>query len=91
MELRNQILNRTKLFSEYAKVENDVLGALKAPPVSRPWIQDFSAPWLGSGNYLTYGKAEVEAQIKALKDNGIDEYLLWNAGNTYTTGVNYKP
>lgn len=80
-----------KIVSEYAKVENDVLGALKAPPVSRPWIQDFSAPWLGSGNYLTYGKAEVEAQIKALKDNGIDEYLLWNAGNTYTTGVNYKP
>ena len=80
-----------KIVSEYAKVENDVLGALKAPPVSRPWIQDFSAPWLGSGNYLTYGKAEVEAQIKALKDNGIDEYLLWNAGNTYTTDVNYKP
>ena len=80
-----------KVVSEYAKVENDVLGALKTPPVSRPWIQDFSAPWLGSGNYLTYGKAEVEAQIKALKDNGIDEYLLWNAGNTYTSGVNYKP
>ena len=80
-----------KIVSEYAKVENDVLGALKTPPVSRPWIQDFSAPWLGAGNYMSYGKAEVEAQIKALKDNGIDEYLLWNAGNTYTSGVNYKP
>ena len=80
-----------KVVSEYAKVENDVLGGLKAPPVSRPWIQDFSAPWLGSGNYLTYGKAEVDAQIKALKDNGINEYLLWNANNTYTSGVNYKP
>ncbi len=80
-----------KIVSEYAKVENKVLGALDNPPVSRPWIQDFSAPWLGSGNYLRYGKSEVEAQIKALKDNGIDEYLLWNAGNTYTSGVNYKP
>lgn len=80
-----------KIVSEYAKVENDVLGALKSPPVSRPWIQDFSAPWLGSGNYLRYGKAEVEAQIKALKDNDINEYLLWNAGNTYTPGVNYTP
>lgn len=80
-----------KIVAEYSKVENEVLGALENPPVSRPWIQDFSAPWLGTGNYLRYGKAEVEAQIKALKDNGIDEYLLWNAGNNYTTGVNYKP
>lgn len=80
-----------KIVAEYAKVENEVLDALENKPVSRPWIQDFSAPWLGAGNYLKYGKAEVEAQIKALKDNGIDEYLLWNAGNTYTPGVNYTP
>ncbi|MFD1929148.1 putative glycoside hydrolase [Sporosarcina siberiensis] len=79
-----------RLVSEYAKVENEVLGALENPPISRPWIQDFSAPWLGAGNYLKYGKAEVEAQIKGLKDNGIDEYLLWNAGNRYTPGVTYK-
>ncbi|MHA6258453.1 putative glycoside hydrolase [Sporosarcina sp. CAU 1771] len=80
-----------KLVAEYAKVENEVLGALENPPVSRPWIQDFTASWLGSGNYLKYGKNEVEAQIKGLKDNGIDEYLLWNAGNRYSPGVNYKP
>ncbi|SUI99914.1 Uncharacterised protein [Sporosarcina pasteurii] len=80
-----------KLVAEYAKVENEVLGKLENQPVSRPWLQDFTASWLGSGNYLKYGKAEVEAQIKALQDNGINEYLLWNAGNTYSTGVNYKP
>ena len=49
-------------------------------------FKTFTASWLGAGNYLKYGKAEIEAQIKALKDNGIDEYLLWNAGNSYTTG-----
>ena len=80
-----------KLVAEYAKVENEVLGKLENQPVSRPWLQDFTASWLGAGNYTRYGKAEIEAQIKALNDNGIDEYLLWNAGNTYTTGVNYKP
>lgn len=80
-----------KLVSEYAKVENAKLAELDNRPVSRPWIQDFSAPWLGKGNYLRYGKSEVEAQIKGLKDNGIDEYLLWNAGNRYSEGVNYKP
>lgn len=80
-----------RLITEYAKVENTKLGELETPPTSRPWLQDFSAPWLGSGNYLHYGKKEVEAQIKALKDNGIDEYLLWNAGNNYTEGVDYTP
>ncbi len=39
-----------RLVSEYAKVENEVLGALEDPPVSRPWLQDFEAPWLYDGN-----------------------------------------
>ncbi len=56
-----------QLVAEYAKVENEVLGELENRPVSRPWIQDFSASWLGAGNYLKYGKTEVEAQIKGLK------------------------
>jgi hypothetical protein len=59
--------------------------------VSRPWIQDFTASWLGSGNYKSYGKEEVEAQIRALNEQGINEFLLWNASNRYTQGVNYKP
>lgn len=80
-----------RLVTEYAKVETDLLAGLKEAPISRPWIQDFEAPWLYSGPTMKYGKAEVEAQIKALNENGIDEYLLWNAGNTYTKDVNYLP
>ncbi|WP_439644271.1 putative glycoside hydrolase [Halalkalibacter wakoensis] len=80
-----------ELTTEYAKVENKVLGALDNPPVSRPWIQDFTASWLGAGNYKRYGKKEVEEQIRALNEQGIDEFLLWNATNRYTKGVNYKP
>ncbi|WP_047985899.1 putative glycoside hydrolase [Ornithinibacillus californiensis] len=83
-----------RLTEEYAKVENEVLSKLENPPVSRPWIQDFEAPWIyhGTGIPVTqYGKAEVEAQIRALQDNGINEYLLWNAGNTYTENVDYTP
>ncbi|MDB5056085.1 MAG: GTP-binding protein, partial [Bacilli bacterium] len=34
-------------------------------------------------------KHEVDEQIRALKDNGVNEFLLWNAGNTFTPGVNY--
>ncbi|KGP90724.1 GTP-binding protein [Pontibacillus chungwhensis BH030062] len=80
-----------KLVSEYAKVENEVLGKLEDPPTSRPWIQDFEAPWLYSGPTKQYGKAEVEAQIRALNENGIKEFLLWNAGNSYTENVDYTP
>ena len=44
----------------------------------RPWIQDFT---LGPPHY---GPNEVKAQIKALHDLGIHEYLLWNAGCKFT-------
>lgn len=56
-------------------------------PIVRPWIQDFTASWIPG--YIPYGKEEVEAQIRALKDTGIKEFLLWNASNVYTEGVNY--
>lgn len=66
----------------------DELGEQK--PIIRPWIQDFTASWLGSGNYAKYGKKEIEEQIRALKDTNVDEYLLWNASNRYTEGVTHK-
>lgn len=42
-----------------------------------PWLQDFS---LGRD----YGPNEVRAQIKAARDAGADEFLLWDAAVTYT-------
>ncbi|MCZ8512072.1 putative glycoside hydrolase [Paenibacillus filicis] len=63
----------------------DPLGQLK--PVVRPWIQDFTASWVPG--HIKYSKQEIEEQIRALKDNGVDEFLLWNAVNTYTPNVNY--
>ncbi|MCO5296436.1 MAG: putative glycoside hydrolase [Fimbriimonadaceae bacterium] len=43
----------------------------------RPWLQDFS---LG----VKYGKDEVRAQIKAAREMGYSEYLLWNPLGRYT-------
>lgn len=80
-----------RLVQEYAKVENAKLAELDNPPTSRPWIQDFTASYLGAGNYLVYGKKEVEDQIRALNEAGINEFLLWNAGNSYTPNVDYTP
>ncbi|AIQ63533.1 GTP-binding protein [Paenibacillus stellifer] len=66
----------------------DPLGSYK--PTIRPWIQDFTASWLGSGHYVKYGKQQVEDQIRALKEENVDEFLLWNANNRYSAGVDYE-
>lgn len=79
-----------KLVAEYMKVENNLLAGLETPPQSRPWIQDFTASYLGAGNYQNYGAAQVEDQIRALHDAGVNEFLLWDASNSYTEGVNYN-
>lgn len=57
-------------------------------PIIRPWIQDFTATWVKG--HIKYGKHEIEEQIRALNDNGIHEFLLWNASNRYTKGVDYR-
>ncbi|MFD3425453.1 putative glycoside hydrolase [Nocardia fluminea] len=44
-----------------------------------PWLQDFS---LG----VTYGDAELRAQIDATRDAGIDSFFLWNAATRYHGG-----
>jgi hypothetical protein len=45
-----------------------------------PWLQDFS---LG----VHYTATEVLAQEKGARDNGIDGFLLWNAGCDYDIGA----
>ncbi|PWW05450.1 putative glycosyl hydrolase protein [Paenibacillus cellulosilyticus] len=80
-----------RLVQEYAKRESEKLSALSNPPISRPWIQDFTASWLAKGSYIKYGKDQVDAQIQALKDAGIHEFLIWNANNRYSAGVEYTP
>jgi hypothetical protein len=50
----------------------------------RPYLQDFTASWLGAGNYKKYGADELRAQINAVYDAGYDEWLVWNANNRYS-------
>lgn len=49
--------------------------------IIRPWLQDFN---LG---IPAYGPAEVQAQIKGTYDAGLEEWILWNAGNKYTAAA----
>ncbi len=46
----------------------------------RPWLQDFN---LGA----TYGPDKIRSQIQATYDIGLSSWMLWNAGNKYTTAA----
>ena len=91
LDISKPDLEPYKTIQHYAVKEKEKLFRMDEPPVSRPWIQDFTASWLGDGNYKEYGKEDVEAQIRALNEAGIDEFLLWNASNNYTENVDYQP
>ena len=54
---------------------------ISSPAIIRPWIQAFTATWVKG--HIHYGSKEVKEQIKAMKDLGVDEYILWNATNRY--------
>lgn len=54
---------------------------LTYPSQIRPWLQAFTAKWIKG--YIPYGKKEIEAQVKALEDLGINQYLLWSPSNRY--------
>ncbi|TCO74376.1 putative glycoside hydrolase [Marinisporobacter balticus] len=58
---------------------------IPTPANIRPWIQDFTASWVKG--YIKYGPKQVKDQIKALEENGVESYLLWNAGNKYSQGA----
>ena len=55
---------------------------IDTPAIIRPWIQDFTASWVSG--HIEYGEKEVRDQIKALEENGVDEFMLWNPNNRYT-------
>lgn len=73
----------------YEIVKNALLDARKkakdSEVIIRPWLQDFN---LGSPSY---GAEEVKAQIQATYDVGINEWILWNAGNRYTESALTSP
>ncbi|MGE5605266.1 MAG: putative glycoside hydrolase [Bacteroidota bacterium] len=49
---------------------------LKKPVIIRPWLQDFSLR-------NRYGRDQLLAQIKAVQDAGLQEWIFWNPTNRY--------
>ena len=53
----------------------------------RPYLQAFTASYIGKGNYIEYGYYEINSQIKAIKDLGINEFILWDPSCKYPSGT----
>lgn len=49
----------------------------------RPYLQAFTATWLGMGYYQRYGTDQIRQQIKAVYDAGYEEWILWDPANKY--------
>lgn len=52
----------------------------------RPYLQAFTASYIGSGNYMPYTYAEITEEIKGANAAGYDEWILWNANAEYPQG-----
>ncbi len=59
-----------------AKRRLDKLGLGSQTPQLRPWLQDFSLGY-------HYGRNEIQKQIQAVKDAGVQEWIFWNPSCRY--------
>lgn len=84
-------LHPYEVVTEYMFTEEYALQGVQNDVTSRPWLQDFTDYFLPEGTYQVYGPLQVQQQIVALHEQGVHEYLLWNAGGVYTEGVDYAP
>lgn len=46
-----------------------------------PWIQAFTATWNDRG--YPYGSAQARAQIEAVHDLGLEDWIFWHPGSNY--------
>lgn len=55
--------------------------AQRNPAIIRNWYQGFTATWVKG--YIPYEEDAIQKQIIAGVELGLDEYIIWNSGNTY--------
>lgn len=71
---------RKVLIASKTKLEQIPEGEHRA--IVRPWLQDFTADWVE--HHMTYGGHELREQISGVYGAGYEEWLLWDAGCTYS-------
>ncbi|OZV10630.1 glycoside hydrolase [Tissierella sp. P1] len=77
------------VYTSMAKAQERInnIDTTEEKAILRPWLQDFSAPWLRKqygSHYTPYGPKELIAQKKATYDADLTQWIFWNAGNKYT-------
>ncbi len=72
------------VYNALLKAKNRISQADGYKAKVRPYLQDFTASWLGAGYFQEYGPAQVRQQIKATYDAGYEEWILWDSKNTYS-------
>jgi hypothetical protein len=66
-----------------ARWRSDQLQSVGVRPARiMPWLQAFSAPWLGR-NHQTYGAEQVRQQKQGVYDVGLEDWILWHPGSNY--------
>ncbi|QSO47387.1 putative glycoside hydrolase [Alicyclobacillus mengziensis] len=80
-------LNPYQTVVGFMQAEQKIMSGVKHKPELIPWIQDYTATFLGAGNYQTYTKTQVDEQIQALAKYGVNSYLIWNPSNVYSPGI----
>ncbi len=77
------------IMKSWGKKANKQQKKLEHPAVARTWITGYDTPhW---GPVVNYGPAELKAQIKGLKDAGLDGgFIPWNAASSYEKYSQYS-
>jgi hypothetical protein len=89
-----QIINGVKFakpdFEPYNLIKQTLLKAKSRldkveghKPILRTYLQDFSATWIGAGNWQYYEDEQIKQQIKGVIDAGYEEWFLWDPMNNY--------
>lgn len=95
---RGQIVNNIRFpkpdLDPYGVVKNTLLRAKErldkvegSKPGIRTFLQDFTATWIGAGNWQYYEDEQVRQQIQAVYDAGYEEWFLWDHMNDYRVGA----
>lgn len=75
------------VYNSLVKAKNRISKVQHYKAKIRPYLQDFTASYLRKGYYQAYGAEQVRQQIKAVYDAGYEEWILWDAANTYSEGA----
>jgi hypothetical protein len=69
-----------EIINDTLKIMNREAAGL--PMEIRPWIQDF-----GFGSFRAYTATDIKAEMRALRDNNADGWMIWNAAARFTTAA----